>query len=204
PEDLQVAPAEAAPEAAPAPPAAPVATGPVDHGLIAGLTDSEPDDVDDRERLVAQLADRGIEIDDDLPYGLVLMTAFDALVEPRLIQPTFITQYPIENSPLSRRNEADPRFVDRFEVFVAGMELGNAFSELNDPIDQRERFEQQVAQRDAGDNEAMFMDLDYVRALEYGMPPAAGEGIGVDRLVMLMTNTHSIREVILFPQMRPE
>ena len=134
----------------------------------------------------------------------VLMAAFEELVEPQLIQPTFITEYPVENSPLSRRNEVDPAYVDRFEIFVAGMELGNAFSELNDPVDQRQRFEAQVAQRDAGDNEAMYMDLDYIRALEYGMPPAAGEGIGVDRLVMLMTDTHSIREVILFPQMRPE
>ncbi|MGB0588960.1 MAG: lysine--tRNA ligase [Myxococcota bacterium] len=160
--------------------------------------------VADDAALRSFLAAKGIEIEAATPYGLVLMVAFDALVEPMLIQPTFITEYPIENSPLSRRNEADDRYVDRFEIFVAGMELGNAFSELNDPADQRERFESQVAQRDAGDNEAMFMDLDYVRALEYGMPPAAGEGVGVDRLVMLMTDTHTIREVILFPQMRPE
>ena len=150
------------------------------------------------------MAETGVEVDAALPYGLVLMAAFEAFVEPKLIQPTFITQYPTEDSPLSRRNEADPRFVDRFELFVAGMELCNAFSELNDPVDQRQRFEQQVAQRDAGDGEAMFMDHDYIRALEYGMPPAAGEGIGVDRMVMLMTNTPSIRGVILFPQMRPE
>jgi len=160
--------------------------------------------VSDRDQLAAVLASRGHELDGSVPYGLVLMAAFEELVEPRLIQPTFITEYPVENSPLSRRNETNPAFVDRFEIFVAGMELGNAFSELNDPVDQRQRFEAQVAQRDAGDNEAMFMDLDYIRALEYGMPPAAGEGIGVDRLVMLMTDTQSIREVILFPQMRPE
>ena len=160
--------------------------------------------VADHDALLAHLKGRGIEVDASTPYGLVLMVAFDELVESQLIQPTFITEYPVENSPLSRRNEEDERYVDRFEVFVAGMELGNAFSELNDPIDQRQRFEEQAAQRDAGDNEAMFMDLDYVRALEYGMPPAAGEGVGVDRLVMLMTDTHTIREVILFPQMRPE
>jgi lysyl-tRNA synthetase class 2 len=160
--------------------------------------------VADGDALGTYLASKGVTIDDATPYGLVLMTAFDVFVEPKLIQPTFITEYPVENSPLSRRNEQDERYVDRFEIFVAGMELGNAFSELNDPVDQRARFEHQVAQRDAGDNEAMFMDLDYVRALEYGMPPAAGEGIGVDRLVMLMTDTQTIREVILFPQMRPE
>lgn len=160
--------------------------------------------VADREQLAGLLAARGHELDENVPYGLVLMAAFEEFVEPQLIQPTFITQYPVENSPLSRRNEVDPAYVDRFEIFAAGMELGNAFSELNDPVDQRQRFEAQVAQRDAGDNEAMYMDLDYIRALEYGMPPAAGEGIGVDRLVMLMTDTHSIREVILFPQMRPE
>jgi len=160
--------------------------------------------VEDADALRGFLAEGGIEIEASTPYGLVLMIAFDELVESKLIQPTFITEYPVENSPLSRRNEVDPNYVDRFEIFVAGMELANAFSELNDPVDQRERFEAQVAQRDAGDNEAMFMDLDYVRALEYGMPPAAGEGVGVARLVMLMTDTHTIREVILFPQMRPE
>ncbi|MEC9071353.1 MAG: amino acid--tRNA ligase-related protein, partial [Myxococcota bacterium] len=125
-------------------------------------------------------------------------------VEPRLIQPTFITQFPTEVSPLARRNAEDPNFTDRFELFIAGMEVANAFSELNDPQDQRERFESQVAARDAGDQEAMYMDLDYLRALEYGMPPTAGEGIGIDRVVMLMTNQATIREVILFPQMRPE
>jgi lysyl-tRNA synthetase, class II len=160
--------------------------------------------VADRDALAGLLASRGHEIADSVPYGLVLMAAFDALVEPKLVQPTFITEYPVENSPLSRRNELDPAYVDRFEFFIAGMELGNAFSELNDPVDQRERFERQVAQRAAGEDDAMFMDLDYIRALEYGMPPAAGEGIGVDRLVMLMTDTRAIREVILFPQMRPE
>ena len=168
---------------------------------VGGLA---PEVVDDPVRLAAALTERGVTPKDGLPYGLVLMLGFDALVEHHLIQPTFITQFPVEASPLARRNESDPAYTDRFELFVAGNEIANAFSELNDPIDQRERFEAQVAARDSGDQEAMYMDLDYVRALEYGMPPAGGEGIGIDRLVMLMTNQHSIREVIFFPHMRPE
>ncbi|PIE66074.1 MAG: hypothetical protein CSA24_00985 [Deltaproteobacteria bacterium] len=162
------------------------------------------DEVADAASLTAALTARGHEVEAGLPYGKLLMEAFDALVEHQLIQPTFITQYPVEASPLARRNEADPAYTDRFELFVAGAELGNAFSELNDPIDQKGRFEAQVAARGAGDKEAMFMDLDYVRALEYGMPPTAGMGIGIDRLVMLMTNQHSIREVLFFPHMRPQ
>ncbi len=160
--------------------------------------------VADPALLRSALEDKGLTLEGAIPYGKLLMLGFDELVEPHLIQPTFITQYPVEDSPLARRNEADPAFVDRFEFFVAGMEMANAFSELNDPIDQRERFESQVSQREAGDKDAMYMDVDYVRALEIGMPPTAGEGIGVDRLVMLLTDTHSIREVILFPHMRPE
>ena len=125
-------------------------------------------------------------------------------MEPKLEQPTFITHYPLEVSPLSRRNEDDPSLADRFELFIAGREIANGFSELNDPVDQKERFMQQMAAREAGDEEARFMDEDYVRALEYGMPPAAGEGLGIDRLVMLLTDLPSIREVILFPHLRPE
>jgi lysyl-tRNA synthetase class 2 len=168
---------------------------------IAGLP---ADAVETADGLRAALAARGVECQETATYGSMLVTGFEALVEDRLIQPTFITQYPVENSPLARRNDADPRFTDRYELFVAGNEIANAFSELNDPIDQRARFEAQVAARETGDAEAMFMDLDYVRALEYGMPPAAGQGIGIDRLVMLMTNQQSIREVIFFPHMRPE
>jgi lysyl-tRNA synthetase class 2 len=146
----------------------------------------------------------GIGIEKFEGHGKLLTKIFDLVVEPRLIQPTFIYKYPLEVSPLSRKNDADPDFVDRFEMFIAAREMANAFSELNDPRDQRERFQGQLEARQAGDEEAHFMDEDYIRALEYGMPPAAGEGIGIDRLVMLFTDSPSIRDVILFPHMRPE
>ncbi len=136
--------------------------------------------------------------------GKILHKIFEVLVEPELWQPTFITGYPRDISPLSRTNDLDHEIVDRFEFFIAGREMGNGFSELNDPDDQRERFKEQVAEREAGDEEARFMDKDYVRALEYGLPPTAGEGLGIDRLVMLLTDQPSIREVILFPLLRPE
>ena len=138
------------------------------------------------------------------PLGKVIEELFGAVVEPHLIQPTFVISYPVEISPLARRNDTDPRFVDRFELYIAGRELANAFSELNDPEDQLQRFLEQLREREAGDEEAHELDEDYIRALEYGMPPTAGEGIGIDRLVMLFTNSPSIRDVILFPQMRPE
>ncbi|MBI3303324.1 MAG: lysine--tRNA ligase [Deltaproteobacteria bacterium] len=138
------------------------------------------------------------------PLGKVLEELFGAVAEPHLIQPTFIVSYPVEVSPLARRNDADPRLVDRFELYIAGRELANAFSELNDPEDQLQRFLDQLREREAGDEEAHALDEDYVCALEHGLPPTAGEGVGIDRLVMLFTNSPSIRDVILFPQMRPE
>jgi lysyl-tRNA synthetase class 2 len=138
------------------------------------------------------------------PLGKILNEIFEAMVEPKLIQPTFITDYPTDISPLSKKRDDNPAFVERFELFVLGRELANAFSELNDPVDQKQRFQKQVSEREAGDEEAHQMDEDFIRALEYGMPPAAGEGIGIDRLVMLLTGSSSIRDVILFPQMKKE
>jgi lysyl-tRNA synthetase, class II len=136
--------------------------------------------------------------------GELLGALFEFVAEPYMIQPTFLTEFPIELSPLSKQSEADPNYTDRFELFIAGMEIANGFSELNDPIEQRRRFEEQMHLRERGDEEAMVLDEDYIRALSYGMPPTAGEGIGIDRLVMLLANQRSIRDVILFPHMRPE
>ena len=136
--------------------------------------------------------------------GLLLTEIFEATVEDKLRQPTFVTSYPVEVSPLSRRNDRDPSVSDRFELFIGGREIANGFSELNDPEDQAERFREQARAKDSGNEEAMHYDADYIRALEYGMPPTAGEGIGIDRLVMLLTDSPSIRDVILFPHMRPE
>jgi lysyl-tRNA synthetase class 2 len=136
--------------------------------------------------------------------GHALMEAFERNVESTLIQPTMIYEYPVEVSPLSKNNEQDPAFVDRFEIYAAGMEIGNAYTELNDPQEQRRRFEMQLAMREAGDEEAHQMDEDYLRAMSYGMPPTGGEGIGIDRLTMLLTNSKSIRDVILFPLLRLE
>lgn len=147
---------------------------------------------------------KNIQIIKNQRHGKVLTKIFDALVEPKLIQPTFITGYPVEVSPLSRRNDENPEITDRFELFIAGKEIANGFSEINDPEDQYERFLMQSKQREEGNDEAHVMDMDYVKALEYGMPPTAGEGIGIDRFVMLLTNSASIREVILFPHMKKE
>ena len=158
----------------------------------------------DREKALNMSAELGGVHRRGDTLGKALAKIFDVKVEPTLWQPTFVTGFPRDISPLSRTNDLDPDIVDRFEFFMAGREMGNGFSELNDPDDQRERFNEQVSQREAGDEEAQFMDSDYIRALEYGMPPTAGEGVGIDRLVMLMTDQPSIREVILFPLLRPE
>jgi lysyl-tRNA synthetase class 2 len=146
----------------------------------------------------------GIKLKDSYGLGKVQIEIFEKTVEHRLMDPTFITEYPTEVSPLARRNDKNPFVTDRFEFFVGGREIANGFSELNDAEDQAERFKQQVLEKDAGDDEAMHFDADYIRALEYGLPPTAGEGIGIDRLVMLLTDSPSIRDVILFPHMRQE
>ena len=163
----------------------------------------DPSLFDDKERLLEYATSQGIAITKTGRLGKVITKLFDALVEPKLIQPTFITGYPAEVSPLSRRSDKNPELTERFELFIAGREIANGFSELNDPEDQRGRFQQQVEDRKAGDDEAHVMDDDYIEALEYGMPPTAGQGIGIDRLVMLLTDAPSIREVILFPHMKP-
>jgi len=158
----------------------------------------------DREYLREVCARLGIKVDDSYGSGKLQIEIFEKTCEAQLREPTFITSYPTEVSPLSRKNDDDDFVTERFEFFVSGRELANGFSELNDPEDQAERFRAQVASRQAGDDEAMAFDADYIRALEYGMPPTAGLGVGIDRLVMLFTNSPSIRDVLLFPHMRPE
>lgn len=172
--------------------------------LVSEATGSELSVHSPVEDLRAEFSSRHMEFDKSWGPGKLLVELFEKLVEDTLIQPVFVYEYPAEVSPLSRRNDADPEVCDRFELFIGGREMANAFSELNDPIDQRERFEAQAAAKDAGDDEAMWIDEDYLRAQEYGMPPAGGLGIGVDRLVMLLTDSPSIRDVLLFPHMRPE
>ena len=158
----------------------------------------------DRTAAMKAAARLKVEVEQNADLVTILNEIFEETVEPKLVQPTVITDYPIEISPLARRKNSDPSLTDQFDRYIAGREIANAFSELNDPLDQRKRFEAQVAQREAGDEEAHYMDEDFLRALEHGMPPTAGEGIGIDRLVMLFTNQASIRDVILFPQLRPE
>ncbi|MBT2774903.1 lysine--tRNA ligase [Halomonas sp. ISL-60] len=171
----------------------------LDHG--DGIADS---DLDSLEAARATAEKLGIKVKESWGLGKVQTEIFEEVAEHKLDQPTFITEYPAEVSPLARRNDANPFVTDRFEFFVGGREIANGFSELNDAEDQAERFRAQSAEKDAGDLEAMYYDADYVRALEYGMPPTAGEGIGIDRLVMLFTDSASIRDVLLFPAMRPE
>ncbi len=156
------------------------------------------------ETMVAELVERGLQVPRPANYGKALMALFDALVEHQLHEPTFISEYPVEVSPFAKAMPEDPRFTERFELFVGGMEIANAFTELNDPVVQEQRFREQLEAREGGDDEAQGMDEDYVRALEHGMPPAGGEGIGIDRLVMLLTGSWSIRDVILFPLLRPK
>jgi len=162
----------------------------------------DPSLLKDKEALLDVAAQKGIQVTKTERAGKVVAKLFDVLVEPKLIEPTFITGYPVEVSPLSRRSNESPNLTDRFELFIGGYEIANGFSELNDPEDQKERFMQQVLDREAGDKEAHLMDEEYIEALEYGMPPTAGEGIGIDRLTMVLTDAASIREVILFPHMR--
>ena len=170
-----------------------VAHGGADHQEIATL-----------DGLQQFAKKKGLHLDGSIPYGNLLVEVFEGVAEAHLSQPTFITGYPIEVSPLARKNDKNAALVDRFELYIGGRELANAFSELNDPADQRQRFLEQMTARRAGDETASPVDEDYVRALEYGMPPAAGEGIGIDRLVMFFTDSASIRDVILFPLMRPQ
>ena len=158
----------------------------------------------DRDALAAVLHSQYKQKTEGLSLAALHTLLFEEAVEDKLIQPTFITAYPAEVSPLSRRNDTQPELADRFELFIAGREMANGFSELNDAEDQAERFRAQVVAKEAGDDEAMHFDADYIRALEYGMPPTAGQGIGIDRLVMLLTDSASIREVLLFPHMRAE
>lgn len=157
----------------------------------------------DMNELKAQAKKAGVEFDDDISWGKLLYECFDQKVEEKLVQPTFVYDYPVDVSPLAKRKPSDKRMTERFEFFITGKEFGNAFSELNDPIDQRERFMAQVRQREKGDEEAQMMDDDYVNALMYGMPPTGGLGIGIDRTVMLFTDSASIRDVLLFPTMKP-
>ncbi len=164
----------------------------------------EPDFYNNYNKLAAYIREKGEKTLKNESLGKLQAKLFDLDVEDKLIQPHFIYHYPAQISPLSRRNDKQPELTDRFELFMTGREMANAFSELNDPVDQRLRFEEQKREKEAGDDEAHCMDEDYLRALEYGMPPAAGEGIGIDRLVMLLTESASIREVILFPLLRPE
>lgn len=177
------------------------------EGIVRHWGRPSPPTVEDlltREGVLRSIDASGCPAARSLDYGYLLGELFEHVAESLLVNPTFIYEFPTELSPLSKQSSRDPRFVDRFELFVAGMEVANGFCEINDPEDQRRRFEAQMKLRERGDQEAMVFDEDYIRALSYGMPPTAGEGVGIDRLVMILTNQRSIRDVILFPHMRPE
>ena len=174
--------------------------------LIQSLTSigGVPEEVtNDKEKIITFLKSKNINVKPRLNLGQLQGELFDEFVEEKLIDPTFITEYPVEISPLARRSDENPDITERFELFIAGREIANAFSELNDPVDQLDRFKGQMAAKDSGDDEAHEMDEDFVEALSYGMAPTAGQGIGIDRLIMLLTNEHSIRDVLLFPAMKP-
>ncbi len=175
----------------------------VNESILHFNPDLSLSDIDNRESAVKVAEKLNIPIKDSYGLGKVQIEIFEKTVEHRLMNPTFITAYPVEVSPLARRNDDDPHVTDRFEFFVGGREIANGFTELNDAEDQAERFQKQVEEKEAGDDEAMHFDADYIVALEHGMPPTAGEGIGIDRLVMLFTDAPSIKDVLLFPQMRP-
>ncbi len=166
---------------------------------LGGLSD---DIIEDKQKALQMAIELGKKVNASMSREKILAELFDALVEPKLINPTFVIGYPVSISPLAKRNRENPEITDRFELYIAGMEVANGFSELNDPFDQEERFLKQLEERKKGDDEASMYDADYIKALEYGLPPTAGEGIGIDRLVMLLTNHDSIRDVILFPLMR--
>jgi lysyl-tRNA synthetase class 2 len=174
------------------------------HGFLGSISGQDEAREGSLGKTVLELQGVLTELKKGAPLGKVIYHLFEAIVEPNLIQPTIVYDYPTIVSPLSKQKPDDPDHVERFEFFCGGFELGNAFSELNDPVEQHKRFAQQLAERARGDDEAHQMDEDYVRALAYGLPPTAGEGLGVDRLVMLLTGSKSIRDVILFPLMRKE
>ena len=176
----------------------------VEEAIATHNPDFDMSKIRDRDYLAGWCEKLGARVEDSYGEGKLQTEIFDQTCEAKLREPTFITQYPAEVSPLARKNDDDPFVTDRFELFIAGREIANGFSELNDPEEQAERFRAQAANRDAGDDEAMAFDYDYIRALEYGMPPTAGIGVGIDRLVMLFTDSPSIRDVLLFPHMRPE
>lgn len=184
--------------------APPFARKRLDELVLERNPEIKPEEIRDAAALRAHCQRLGIAVKGAAGWGRLLLEIFERTCEEHLQQPTFVTHYPMEVSPLSRRSDADPEITDRFELFIATREIANGFSELNDPEDQAARFRAQVEAKDAGDDEAMHYDADYIRALEYGMPPTAGEGIGIDRLVMLLTDSASIRDVLLFPYMRPE